>query len=90
MKEMDDCLFNILNMKNNISFNSDNDKLHIDDIIKQKKYPLLSTLYVPFTSHIMSVLLYKIVILSQELPKSCIMDIKHPQGSLSKGSNISK
>ena len=90
IKEKDDYLFNILNMRNNISFNSDNDKLHIDDNTKQKKYPLLSTLTVPFTSHTMSVLLYKIVKLSQEFPKSCIMNIKHPQGSLLKGINISK
>ena len=31
IKEKDDCLFNILNMRNNISFNSDSEKLHIDD-----------------------------------------------------------
>ena len=90
MKEMDDCLFNILNMKNNISFNSDNDKLHIDDITKQKKYPSLWTINVPFTSHTMSVLLYDIVKLSQQFPKSCLMDIKHPQGSISKVINFSK
>ena len=76
--EKDYCFFNILNMRNNISFNSDNDKLHIDDNTKQKKYSLLSTLIVPFTSHTMSVLLYKIVKLSQEFPISCIMDNKHP------------
>ena len=35
-KEMDDCSFNIFNMRNNISFNSDNNKLHIDDSTKQK------------------------------------------------------
>ena len=65
IKEKDDCLFNILNMRNNISFNSDNDKLHIDDNAKQKNYPLLSTLNVPFILHTMSVLLYGIVKLSQ-------------------------
>ena len=64
-------------MRNNISFNSDNDKLHIDDNTKQKNYPLLSTLNVPFTSHTISVLLYDIVKLSQQFPKSCIMDITH-------------
>ena len=43
IKEKDDFLFNILKMRNNISLNSDNDKLHIDDNTKQKNYPLLST-----------------------------------------------
>ena len=37
---------------------------------KQKHYPLLLTLNLIFTSHIMSVLLYDIVKLSQEFPKS--------------------
>ena len=36
IKENDDCVFNILNMRNNISFNSNNDKLHIDDNTKLK------------------------------------------------------
>ena len=61
IKEEDNCLFNILNMRNNISFNKDNDKLDIDDNTKQKNYPLLSRLSVPFTSRTMSVLLYEIV-----------------------------
>ena len=30
IKEKDNCLFNILNMRNNISFNKDNDNLDID------------------------------------------------------------
>ena len=90
MKEKDDCLFNILNMRNNISFNSDNNKLHIDDKTKQKNYPLLSRLNVPFTSHTISVLLYEIFKLPQEFPTSCIMDIKDLQESLSKVINISK
>ena len=51
---------------------------------KQKNYPLLSTLNVPFTSHTMSTLLYEIVKLSQEFPDSYIMDIKYPQGISSK------
>ena len=59
-------------------------------IQNRKKYPLLSTLNVPFTSHTMSVLLYKNVKLSQEFPKSYLMDIKHPQGSISKVINVSK
>ena len=78
IKENDDCLFNILNMRNNISFNKDNDKLDIDDDTKQKNYPLLSTLNVPFTSHTMSTLLYEIVKSSQEFPNSSIMNINHP------------
>ena len=77
-------------MRNNISFNKDNDKLDIDDNTKQKNYPLLSTLNVPFTSYTMSVLLYEIVELSQHFPKLCLMNIKHPQGILSKVINISK
>ena len=64
IKEKDNCLFNILNMRNNISFNKDNDYLDIDDNSKQKNYPLLTTLNVTFTSHTMSVLLYEIVKLS--------------------------
>ena len=34
IKEKDNCLFNILNMRNNISFNKDNDDLDIDDNTK--------------------------------------------------------
>ena len=77
-------------MRNNISFNKDNDNLDIDDKTKQKNYLLLSILNVPFTSHTMLVLLYEIVKLSQQFPKSCLMDIKHPQGSISKVINVSK
>ena len=36
IKETNDCLFNILNMRNNISFNKDNDNSDIDDNTKQK------------------------------------------------------
>ena len=78
IKKNHDCLLNILNMVNNISFNKDYDNLDIDDNTKQKHYPLVSTLNVPFTSHTMSVLLYDIVKLSQEFPKFCIIDIKYP------------
>ena len=77
-------------MKNNISLNKNNDKLDIDDNTKQNHYPLLSTLNRPFTLHTMSVLLYEIVKLSQQFPKSCLMDIKHHQGSISKVINVSK
>ena len=90
IKEKDNCLFNVLNMRNNISFNKNNNKLNIDNNTKQKKYPLLLTLNVPYTSHTMSVLLYEIIKLSQQFPTSCIIDIKHPQGSLSKVINFSK
>ena len=81
IKEKDDYLLNILNMRNNISFkkDNDNDNLDIDDNTKQNNYPLLSTLNVPFTTHTMAVLLYEIVKLSQQFPKSCLMDTKHPQ-----------
>ena len=34
IKEKDNCLFNIFNMRNNISFSKDNDKLYIDNITK--------------------------------------------------------
>ena len=51
-------------MRNNISFNKNNNKLNIDNNTKQKKYPLLLTLNVPYTSHTMSVLLYEIIKLS--------------------------
>ena len=65
MKEMEDSLFNILNMRNNKSLNNGNNNLNMDDTTKQKKYSLLSTLNVPFTSYTMSTLLYDIVKLSQ-------------------------
>ena len=52
--------------------------MDIDNNTKQKNYPLLSTLNVPFTSHTMYVLIYEIVKLSQQFPKSCLMDIEHP------------
>ena len=35
MKEKKDSLFNILNMRNNKSFNNDNDNLNIDDTTKK-------------------------------------------------------
>ena len=88
MKEKEDSLFNILNMRNNKSLNNDN--LNIDDITKQKNYPLLSTLNVPFTSHTKTILLYKIVKLSQEFPDSSIMNIKYHQESSSIIINIPK
>ena len=57
-------------MRKNNQFNNDNDNLNIDDIIKQKNYPFLSTINVPFTCYTMSTLLYEIVKLSQEFPNS--------------------
>ena len=77
-------------MRNNKSFNNNNDNLNIDDMTKQKNYPLLSTLNVPFTSHTVSTLLYDSVKLFQEFPASSIMDINYPQGSSSKVINTSK
>ena len=64
MKEKEDSLFNMLNMRNNKSFYNYNDNLNIDNMTKKKSYPLLSTLNVSFTSHTMSTLLYEIVKLS--------------------------
>ena len=52
-------------MRNDQLFNNVNDDLNIDNMTKQKNYPLFSTLNVPFTSHTMSTLLYDIVKLSQ-------------------------
>ena len=77
-------------MRNNQSFNNINNKLNIDDKTKQKKYPLLSTFNVPFTSHTMSTLLYEIVKSSKSFPDSCIMNIKNPQESISKLIHIPK
>ena len=37
IKEKDNCLFKILNMRNNILFNKDNDNLDTDNNTKQKK-----------------------------------------------------
>ena len=88
MKEKEDSLFNMLNMRNNKSFYNYNDNLNIDNMTKKKSYPLLSTLNVSFTSHTMSTLLYEIVKLFEEFPDSSIMDIKYPQGSSSKVINI--
>ena len=77
-------------MKNNQLFNNINHILDIDNSTKRQNYPLLLTLNVPYTSHTMLVLLYEIIKLSQQFPNSCIIDIKHPQGSLSKVINFSK
>ena len=52
-------------MRNNKSFNNDYDYLKVDDTTKQKNYPLLLILNVPFTSHTMSSLFYDIIKLSQ-------------------------
>ena len=79
IKEKNNYLFNISNMRNNISFNKDDNNLNSDVNTKQKNYVLLSTLNIPFTSDTMSILLYEIVKLSLEFPKSCLMDIKYPQ-----------
>ena len=84
MKELENKLFKLLDMRNSIKFNDDNDKLKIDNLLKINNYPLLSTLNIPFTCYTMSTLLYEIVKLNQNFPKACILDIIHPQGSSSK------
>ena len=90
LEEQKDRFFKILNMRSNQLCNNVHDKLNIDDKAKQWNYSLLSILNIPFTSHTMSTLLYDIVKLSKEFADSCIMIIKHPQGSKSKVINISK
>ena len=76
MKEKNDCLFNILNIRNNISFNNDNDKLNIDDIIKQK-----NILYYQHLMYLLLCIQYRY----------CYMGLlKHPQGIISKVINVSK
>ena len=83
-------LFKLSNMRNKQSFNNINDKLNIDDKIKNDCYPLLSTLNVLFTSHVISFLLYDIVTLFEEFSDSHIMNIKHLQGGETKVINIPK
>ena len=90
MKEMEEKLFKLLDMRNSIKFNDNNDKLKIDKFQKISNYPLLSTLNIPFTYHTMSTLLYEIVKVSQFFPIACILDNIHPQGSSSKVINIPK
>ena len=58
MKEMEEKLFKLLDMRNNIKFNDDNDKLKIDKFQTISNYPLVSTINILFTCHIMSTLLY--------------------------------
>ena len=41
IKEKDECLFNILNMKNYILFNNDNDKLHSGDNTKTETLSII-------------------------------------------------
>ena len=77
-------------MRNNKSFNNDNDNLNIDDMTKQKNHHSLTTHNAPFTYHTMSTLLYEIVKLSQEFFDSSIMDIKYHHGRSSKVINIPK
>ena len=77
-------------MRNNRSFINVNNNLNNDDMSKQKKYPLLSTRNVPLISHTMSTLLYEIIMLSKDFPDYCIMNIKYPQGRMSKVINIPK
>ena len=90
LKEMEETLFKLLDMRNSIKFNNDKDKLKIKNLEHINNYPLLSTLDIPFTCHTMSTLLYDIVKLNQHFPKARILDIIHPQGSSSKVINIPK
>ena len=87
---MEEKLFKLLDMRNSIKFNDDNDKLKIDNLQKINNYPLLSTLDIPFICHIMSTLLYEIVKLNHFFPKVYILEILHPQGSSSKVIHIPK
>ena len=77
-------------MRNSIKFNDDKDKLKFDNLQQINDYPLLSTLNIPFTCHIMSTLLYEIVKLNKHYPIARIMNIIYPQGRFSKVINIPK
>ena len=90
LKETEEKLFKLLNMRNSIKFNDDKDKLKIDNLQQINNYPLLSTLNIPFTCHSMSTLLYNIVKLNRYFPKARIVVLIHPQGSSSKVINIPK
>ena len=68
-------------MRSNQSFNNVNDKLNIDDKIKNQNYPLLSILNILFTSHNISSLLYEVIKISKEFHDSHITNIKYPQGN---------
>ena len=90
LKETENKLFKLLDMRNSIKFNDDKDKLKIDNLQQINDYPLLSTLNIPFTCHTISTLLYEIVKLNKHYPKARIMNIIHPQGRSSKVINIPK
>ena len=90
IKEMEETLLKLLDMRNSINFNDDNDKLKIDKFQKISNYPLLSTLNIPFTCHTKSTLLHEIVKLSQYFLRVCMLDIIHLHGSSSKVINIPK
>ena len=90
LKETENKLFKLLDMRNSIKYDDDKDKLKIDNLQQIKDYPLLSTLNIPFTCHTISTLLYEIVKLNKNYPKARIMDIIHPQGRLPKVINIPK
>ena len=78
LKETENKLFKLLDMRNSIKFNDDKDKLKIGNLQQINDYPLLSTLNIPFTCHTMSTLLYEIVKLNKHYPKARIMDIFFP------------
>ena len=90
LRETEEKLFKLLNMRNSIKFNDDKNKLIIDNLQQINNYPLLSILNIPFTCHTMSTLLYEIVKLNQQFPKASILEIIHSQCSSSKVINIPK
>ena len=90
MKEMEEILFKLLDMRNSIKFNDNKDNLKSDNLQQINNYPLLSTPNIPFTCHTMSTLLYKIVKLNKHYPKARILDIIHSQGRSSNVINIPK
>ena len=67
LKEMEEKIFKLLDMRNSIKFNDDKGKLKIDNLQKINNCPLLSTFIIPFTCHTMLTLLYEIVKLKSKL-----------------------
>ena len=78
LKETENKLFKLLDMRNSIKYNDDKDKLKIGNLQQINDYALLSTLNIPFTCHTMSTLFYEIVKLNKHYPKVRIMDICFP------------
>ena len=86
LKETEEKIFKLLDMRNSIKFNDDKDKLKIDNLQKINNYHLSSTLNIPFTFHTMP---YNANIVIWGY-KARILDIIHPQGRSSKVINIPK